>query len=89
LRRLGRLLREALGRFIQRDTRAIIIDLRGTERIDASVLGILTFAYKTARSSGITLKVENPSLVIQEMFRVTGLTRFFEPPLVGAAKAAL
>lgn len=84
----GSLLGEAVARSIERTTRAVIIDLSATERVDASVLGILAFFYAVALSSGVRVTVENGSPLIQEMFRITGLSTFFQPTGVRAPKAA-
>ena len=66
-------------------TRAIIIDLSETEAIDASGLGILALAHREALSLGKSLSITNATACIQDLFRITGLSKFFLRA-TGAAK---
>ena len=54
--------------------RVVVLDLSEVEMLDGGGLGMLVFLHKWTRSSGIQLKLVNPSSLALEMLMRTRLT---------------
>ena len=53
--------------------RVIVLDLSGAEMLDCGGLGMLVFLHNWTSANGIQLKLVNPSKLVREMLRRTGL----------------
>ncbi len=53
--------------------RVVVLDLSEVEMLDCGALGMLVFMHKWTRSSGIQLKLVNPSRLAREMLMRTRL----------------
>ena len=54
--------------------RVVVLDLTEVEMLDGGGLGMLVFLHEWTRSSGIQLKLVNPSILALEMLTRTRLT---------------
>ena len=54
--------------------RVVVLDLSEVEMLDGGGLGMLVFLHEWTRSSGIQLKLVNPSILALEMLMRTRLT---------------
>lgn len=59
-------------------TRELIVDLTGVEAVDASGLGALVGLEKWARTTGVRIRLLNPSKYLRELLQLTKLDRVFE-----------
>ncbi len=66
------LLKDAVTRLSRQ--RVVVLDLSEVEMLDAGGLGLLVFLHKWTLSSGIQLKLVNPSSLALEMLMRTRLT---------------
>jgi len=59
-------------------TRELIVDLTCVDAVDASGLGALVGLEKWARTSGVHIRLLNPSKYMRELLQLTKLDRIFE-----------
>ena len=77
---VGRIVQADALRYLERtvtslpNLRMLVLDLSTADGIDAGGLGTLVFLHNWARSSGIQVKLVNPSKLLRQMLEMTGLT---------------
>lgn len=59
-------------------TRELILDLTGVDAVDASGLGALVGLEKWARTTGVHIRLLNPSKYLRELLQLTRLDRIFD-----------
>lgn len=59
-------------------SRELILDLTGVDAVDASGLGALVGLEKWARSTGVRIRLLNPSKYLRELLQLTKLDCIFE-----------
>jgi anti-anti-sigma factor len=80
-------LRAALARLLVAG-RHIVLDLSGVTFIDASGIGVLVGARRSAVRSGLTLALRRPSPVVKKVLEVTSVLRFIPVEPAQSAGAA-
>jgi anti-sigma B factor antagonist len=71
-------LRELTKRLATDGTRYFVLDMAGISYMDSAGLGLLLSIYATIRNQGGDLKLLNVSARVQELLKITNLTRVFE-----------